>query len=317
MKIKLFLSYIFCLALSLPLLLQAQELPVPFDYGSGGEYEIAAIRVEGAKFLDAKILATLSGLAVGDKIKVPGEAIPKAIKTLWRQRLFTDITIHAEKIEAGKMYLVIYVEERPRVSRYSLKGLKNGESEELRKKLDLRAGQIFTENLRSITINTCKNYFTEKGFLATEVNVEEVPDTLLTNSIIVKIGIKKGARVKIDQINVYGNRELPESKLKKQLKDTHEKIKFDLDGLFRFKKNFARDSIKVKWYQIPGNLSVIRAAQYASRHINLNVFKSSKFKKDKYEDDKKKLIDFYNTTFQSSQVSFLCVNKNRTRKFLA
>jgi outer membrane protein insertion porin family len=75
---------------------------VPFDYGSGGEYEIAAIRVEGAKFLDAKILATLSGLAVGDKIKVPGEAIPKAIKTLWRQRLFTDITIHAEKIEAGK-----------------------------------------------------------------------------------------------------------------------------------------------------------------------------------------------------------------------
>jgi outer membrane protein insertion porin family len=295
MKIKLFLSYIFCLALSLPLLLQAQELPVPFDYGSGGEYEIAAIRVEGAKFLDAKILATLSGLAVGDKIKVPGEAIPKAIKTLWRQRLFTDITIHAEKIEAGKMYLVIYVEERPRVSRYSLKGLKNGESEELRKKLDLRAGQIFTENLRSITINTCKNYFTEKGFLATEVNVEEVPDTLLTNSIIVKIGIKKGARVKIDQINVYGNRELPESKLKKQLKDTHEKIKFDLDGLFRFKKNFARDSIKVKWYQIPGNLSVIRAAQYASRHINLNVFKSSKFKKDKYEDDKKKLIDFYNT----------------------
>jgi outer membrane protein insertion porin family len=295
MKIKLFLSYIFCLALSLPLLLQAQELPVPFDYGSGGEYEIAAIRVEGAKFLDAKILATLSGLAVGDKIKVPGEAIPKAIKTLWRQRLFTDITIHAEKIEAGKMYLVIYVEERPRVSRYSLKGLKNGESEELRKKLDLRAGQIFTENLRSITINTCKNYFTEKGFLATEVNVEEVPDTLLTNSIIVKIGIKKGARVKIDQINVYGNRELPESKLKKQLKDTHEKIKFDLDGLFRFKKNFARDSIKVKWYQIPGNLSVIRAAQYASRHINLNVFKSSKFKKDKYEDDKKKMIDFYNT----------------------
>lgn len=294
MKFKLFITYILCLAFSLPFFAQAQELPVPFDYGSGGEYEIAAIRVEGAKFLDAKILATLSGLAVGDKIKVPGEAIPKAIKTLWRQRLFTDITIHAEKIEQGKMYLVIYVEERPRVSRYSLKGLKNGESEELRKKLDLRAGQIFTENLRSITINTCKNYFTEKGFLATDVHVEEIPDTLLTNSIIVKIAIKKGARVKIDQINIYGNKELPEAKLKKQLKDTREKIKFDLDGLFQFKKNFARDSIKVKWHQIPGNLSVIRAAQYASRHINLNIFKSSKFKKDKYEDDKKKLIDFYN-----------------------
>jgi hypothetical protein len=49
--------------------------------------------------------------------------------------------------------------------------------------------------------------------------VEEVPDTLLTNSIIVKIGIKKGARVKIDQINVYGNTEnCPSQSLKNNLR---------------------------------------------------------------------------------------------------
>src|SRR5688572_16891443 len=118
-----------------------------FDYSKGGEYEIADIRVEGARNLDGRILITLSGLAKGDKIKVPGEEIPKAIKTLWKQRLFTNVTIEAEKILSDKIYLVIKVEERPRISRYSLRGIKNSESEELRKKLDLRAGQIFTENM--------------------------------------------------------------------------------------------------------------------------------------------------------------------------
>ncbi len=275
--------------------LSAQVDANMFDYGKGGEYEIADIRVDGAKYLDGKILLTLSGLAKGDKIKIPGEQIPKAIKTLWKQKLFTNVSIDAERISGDKIYLVIKVEERPRVSRYSLKGLKNSDAEELRKKLDLRAGQIFTENLRSITINTCRNYFIDKGFLAAEVTVEEQPDSLLTNSVLVKITIDKGSRVKINQINFYGNHELPEAKLRSQMKETHEKVKFDLDGMFRFKKNFARDSIKVKWYEAIGNLSPTRAWEYASRHANLNIFKTSKFKRDEYEGDKQKIIEFYNS----------------------
>lgn len=275
--------------------LSAQVDANMFDYGKGGEYEIADIRVDGAKYLDGKILLTLSGLAKGDKIKIPGEQIPKAIKTLWKQKLFTNVSIDAERISGDKIYLVIKVEERPRVSRYSLKGLKNSDAEELRKKLDLRAGQIFTENLRSITINTCRNYFIDKGFLAAEVTVEEQPDSLLTNSVLVKITIEKGSRVKINQINFYGNQELPEAKLRSQMKETHEKVKFDLDGMFRFKKNFVRDSIKVKWYEAIGNLSPTRAWEYASRHANLNIFKTSKFKRDEYEGDKQKIVEFYNS----------------------
>jgi outer membrane protein insertion porin family len=275
--------------------LSAQVDANMFDYGKGGEYEIADIRVDGAKYLDGKILLTLSGLAKGDKIKIPGEQIPKAIKTLWKQKLFTNVSIDAERISGDKIYLVVKVEERPRVSRYSLKGLKNSDAEELRKKLDLRAGQIFTENLRSITINTCRSYFIDKGFLAAEVTVEEQPDSLLANSVLVKITIDKGSRVKINQINFYGNQELPEAKLRSQMKETHEKVKFDLDGMFRFKKNFARDSIKVKWYEAIGNLSPTRAWEYASRHANLNIFKTSKFKRDEYEGDKQKIVEFYNS----------------------
>src|SRR5688572_28422802 len=147
---KFFLKQILlsaCLFIGASLL--AQDSLQLFEYSKGGEYEIADIRVEGAKFLDSRILVTLSGLAKGDKIKLPGEQSPKAIKALCKQRLFTNVSVEATKIENGLIYLVIHVEERPRISRYSFKGIKNSDADELKKKLELRAGSIFTDNMRS------------------------------------------------------------------------------------------------------------------------------------------------------------------------
>lgn len=270
---------------------QAQA-PQLFDYSKGGEYEIQDIVVEGAKHLDGRILVTLSGLSVGDKVKIPGDDIPRAIKTLWRQKLFTNVSIEAEKIVGNKIYLIIKVEERPRILKYSIKGIKNGESEELRKKIDLRAGQIFTENLRSLTINTIKTFYVDKGFLNVEVDVQEIIDTTLANSVTIKIDVKKGQRVKINHINFYGQYEIKEAKLKRQMKETKEKIKFDLDGLLQVKKNLQRDSMRIRWYAVPGGLSPLTLWEYSARHVNLNLFKTSKFKRDQYEEDKIKVIEF-------------------------
>ncbi|MFM2306125.1 MAG: outer membrane protein Omp85, partial [Bacteroidota bacterium] len=88
-------------------MLLAQQPPAVFDYSKSVEYEVADIKVEGARFLDANILVNLSGLTKGDKIKIPGEQIPKAIKTLWRQRLFTNVSVEATDIVGNKVYLVI------------------------------------------------------------------------------------------------------------------------------------------------------------------------------------------------------------------
>ncbi len=275
---------------------QDGEQDLLFALQKGGEFTIGDIRVEGSQYLDTRILITLSGLAKGDKIKIPGDEIPKAMKTLWKQRLFTNISIDAEKIVGDQIFLVIKVEERPRIGGKAFSGLKNSEKEELLKKLDLRTGQVYTENVRSLAINTTKAYYIDKGFLNVTVDIQESPeDPTLPNSVKLKIIVNKGAKVKINQISFYGNREIPEVKLKKQMKETHEKIKFDLDGLLRFKKNFARDSIKPKWYHVIGNISPTRAWQYMDRHVNLNFFKTSKFKRDDYEGDKDKVIEYYNS----------------------
>ncbi|MBS1611307.1 MAG: outer membrane protein assembly factor, partial [Bacteroidetes bacterium] len=116
--------------------------------------------------------------------------------------------------------------------------------------------------------------------------------TTLANSVTIKIDVKKGQRVKINHINFYGQYEIKEAKLKRQMKETKEKIKFDLDGLLQVKKNLQRDSMRIRWYAVPGGLSPLTLWEYSARHVNLNLFKTSKFKRDQYEEDKIKVIEF-------------------------
>src|SRR5208282_662532 len=71
---------------------------------------------------------------------------------------------------------------------------------------------------------------------------------------------------------------------------------FDASGFFHFKRNLRQDSIYAKWYTLFGNISPLEWWQYWNRHthVNLNIFNSSKFKRSDYEDDKEKVVEFYN-----------------------
>lgn len=278
--------------LSIAYSISAQDVPL-MDYSKAKEYELAGLKITGTKFLDERVLMTLSGLQIGEKVKVPGEDVSKAIKALWKQKLFTDVSIVTDKIEGEKIYLEIRVTERPRISRYNLKGIKSSDVEELRKKLDVRAGSIFTDNIRRTSVHQIKQYFIDKGYLNVEVEVREKRDSVLKNSVNVQYFIDKGTLVKILAINIEGSNVFSESQLKSKMKDTKEKIKFDLDAIFRFKKNFAKEPNHPRWYHVPGNLSPTRMYEYLDRFINLNVFKASKFRRKEYEEDKKKIVDYY------------------------
>ncbi|MFM8913885.1 MAG: hypothetical protein ACKOE6_13365, partial [Flammeovirgaceae bacterium] len=48
------------------------------DYRAPQEYTIAGIEVKGLNVLDKNAMVSLTGLKVGDKIKIPGDAIANA-----------------------------------------------------------------------------------------------------------------------------------------------------------------------------------------------------------------------------------------------
>ena len=305
--------FIFSLLIGTAVLLHAQDsTSLVVDYSKPAEYIIANIKVVGTQN-DKTILISLSGLRQGEKIKIPGEDIPKAIKNLWKQKLFTNVSIDVDKVVGKQVFLTISVEERPHIKDYPIIGVKSGDRDELHKKIDLRKGEIFTDNKKLKAIQVIKNFYIEKGFLNVKVNVKIEKDSVLKNSILVKFYVIKGEPVRIHSINFEGNTAFTEPMLRHKMKETKEGVKFDMDSILKFRRNFKKFGYHPKWYEVPGSLSPYSWYQYLEHFVNLNIFKASKFRRKEFEEDKKSVIEFYNTKgYRDARIVFDTVFREKT-----
>ena len=261
------------------------------DYANPKKYEIGGITISGVKYLDNSVLITLSGLTVGDVVSIPGEKISQAIRNLWDQGLFENVIVSITNVQGNLVFLNIDLKERPRMSSFSFGGIKKSEADNIRDEIKLASGDVVTDNMLIRTTNTIRNYFTEKGYLDTEVKITQIEDTLRINHVRLQIDINKKEKVRIKSINITGNTEFDDQKVKKYLKDTKEKGVFkpfnNLEGLIF---NWIKDVVTLRFTKMADD-----TREYANENIKLRIFKSSKFIKDKYEDDLVNVIDKYNS----------------------
>jgi outer membrane protein insertion porin family len=225
-RIKYFFLCILSLSVVIPGILSAQEpdydnMPV-INYSTPREYEIGEVTISGVEFLQPMVLISLSGLVVGDNITVPGDDITKVIDKFWSQGLFSDVKITATKIEEGKIYLDIYLRERPRLTRFEMDGVNKTEMEDLTEKINLRNGVQVTQDLLNNAERIIKDHFIEKGFYNTEVEIIQKKDTLSGNGVYLRLNIHKNDRVKIDDIELIGNKVYTEERLSRVFKKTKE-----------------------------------------------------------------------------------------------
>jgi len=196
---------------------------IDFSYQNPKQYEIGPIRIEGAENFDHQAIKLIAGLRQGQKITLPGEQINKAIKSLWAEGLFSNISIYAEKEIAGVVYLVIDLTTRPKLSKFKFKGVTKRDADKIREEITLFAGKTISENLVFQTKSKIKGYYRDKGFYNIKVNISQIKDTLINNSEIFLIDISKGQRIGIKEIAISGNNEVPTWKLKLAMKDTKQK----------------------------------------------------------------------------------------------
>ena len=71
------------------------------------QYEIAGISVSGVKNVDDYVIIGYSGLNIGEKIDIPGDAITNATKRFWRQGLYSKVRIFVTKTVGDKVWLEI------------------------------------------------------------------------------------------------------------------------------------------------------------------------------------------------------------------
>lgn len=201
-------------------------------------YEIAGISVTGADSYEDFVLIGFSGLAVGDKIEVPGDQITKAIKRFWKQGLFSDVKIKAQKIEGQKIWLEIALKQRPRVSEVIYNGLKKSEKEDVEVKVGIRNGSQMTPNLSDHAKTVIEKYFAEKGYHNAEVQVLQQADQDHPGYVKVAINVNKKEKTKVGKIYITGNEALTHNQINKAMKKTNDN---NIINLFRTKKFVAEE----------------------------------------------------------------------------
>ncbi|MGV3557454.1 outer membrane protein assembly factor BamA [Larkinella arboricola] len=225
--------------------------PINLNYADPKEYEIAGLTVTGNKYLDPNSLLSLTGLKVGDKIRVPGEGINSAIKRLMAQGLLEDVEILATKVEGDQISLNVSIKEQPRLYKVTFVGIKKSEQDALKDKVKLNLGRLISNTLIKNTQLSVKKYFIEKGYLNTKVKIISVPTDSTRNQATMRVSIDKGSKVKINNIEIRGRELVEESKIRLKMKGTKQ-------------MRFGR------------------------------LFTPSKFVPKKFEEDKQKIIEYYN-----------------------
>ncbi|MCK8492230.1 MULTISPECIES: outer membrane protein assembly factor BamA [Spirosoma] len=262
-RIKLVLGAFLLLTSLYPATLRAQvrvgvgrgtETPLSNDellnYANPKDYEITGLTMTGTRYLDPNSLVSLSGLKVGDKIRIPGEAVGSAVRKLMESGLLDNVELFANHAGEGKVTLMFRAQERPRLYRVTFLGVKKGEQDQLKDKVKLNLGKIVSNTITKNTQMAVRKFFVDKGYLNTKVKITTIPDSARNNATM-RVLVDKGQKVKIAKISFEGRDEVEESAVRMKLKSTKE-------------KRFGR------------------------------LFSPSKFVPKKYEEDKQKLIEYYN-----------------------
>ncbi len=273
-KFNNMIKYILFLILFVSFSVQAQEQTTvgtefQVDYFSPKEYEIGPIRVDGADNFDHQAIKLVAGLRSGQRIKIPGTKITEAIQNLWKEGLFSEIDIQVEKEINGVVFLAIKLVPRPKLSRFKFVGTTKRDVDKLREIISLFSGKTINESLVLNTQNKIKGYYKEKGFHNVTVRVEQEPDKLMNNASMFIIHVDKGHRVKIKDIEIYGNLE----------NFSH----FDVLGVFKFKsESLAKRRIRA-------------AMDDTKRRSIMRIFSKSKFMVSAYEKDKESIVTKLNS----------------------
>jgi outer membrane protein insertion porin family len=228
---------LFFLLTSLPVSLKAQDR-LPFEQGK--VYILKKVSVTGKVTYNEQTIVTFAGLQKGQSITVPGEEISNSIKKLWRLGLYDNVNYYVDKIEGDSISLELNLNELPKLKEVKFVGIKKGAIEGLIKDNSLTPEKIVNENLITTTKFYIENKYKKEGFYNTKVNITTVEDTSAVNHVNMIVNVDKGDRVKIRKININGNSQLADAKVRKAMKNTKQKNPI---RLFKASK-FMRDKYK-------------------------------------------------------------------------
>ena len=196
--------------------LSAQQTGIP-----SREIKILGVTVKGNQTISDNSVRIQSGLIEGKEIN--RTSVAESIEKLWNLGVFKNIQVYAEKTTEEGAFLMIEVEEYPRIDKYEFKGNKKVSDSKIREETEIVFGSVMKPNLINKTIRKIKELYADKGFLKTEVTTEVV-DMESGKGKKVIFNVKENEKVRIDEIEFVGNKAFSDWRLHRVMKDTKERF---------------------------------------------------------------------------------------------
>lgn len=143
-----------------------------FSQQQRSTYKILGVSVEGNKSSDANTIVVSSGLKVGDEIQVPGDKTINAIRNLWALNIFSDVQIIIDKQLADGVFLLIKVEEYPRIEKVVIEGNDEISTDDIEKKITFLRGSILKPQEVTKLMQRVNKLYEEDGYFNTTFNTK-------------------------------------------------------------------------------------------------------------------------------------------------
>lgn len=266
------------------------------DEQEPGVYRIASINVMGNKFYDSKTIISYSNLKENMEIAIPSDETRDAIKKLWSLGLFSNVSLYVDKKFGKDIYLIIQVQELPRVEGIEITGNDKISTSDIKDKIGLTNGEVVQDQkLKDIEYNLTR-YYTEEGYSLAEVSVDKLISA--NNEAHIRIKVKEGHKLTVRQITFEGNKGLKSKDLKKSMDNTSEKVWWKFwDGATFDKAKFEEDKkLIINFCKEKG----YRDAEITGEDLKLSKDKEDIFINLKIDEGKKYFIN--SVTFEGNKI---------------
>lgn len=226
-------------------------------------YKILGISVTGNKSADPSTIILNSGLNIGDEIQIPGDQTLNAIRQLWSLNIFSDVQILIDKKITEGVFLLIKVQEYPRLERVVIKGNDAIGTDDIEQKITFLRGSILKPQEIAKLKQRILDLYEKEGFLNAKVDVDRfvyfTADTLddditviwrnekdlseelsleypsgertysnliprINDRIVLQLTIEEGDEVTVRKITVEGNSALDDDEVTGAMDETSESV---------------------------------------------------------------------------------------------
>ena len=202
----------------------AQAGGLSLSDGGGGDnlvrtravFKISKIELGGVERVDEKAVRNRLMLKVGQRLD--SAHIAADIQRIFESGLFDDVRVGLKQDPKKPDHVIVrfQVLERPSIAKVEVRGHDQLSLDSVLKVVDLRSGNLYSPSEAQSNANKIRDLYVEEGyFLAT---IKHLVEPMENNRVKVIFQITERAEIKVRQIDILGNKGVPDEDIKRVLK---------------------------------------------------------------------------------------------------